>query len=211
MFFFLLVVVVSTVVASFHLLGEKVGLGQEKNGDGDASNEKKEVLHLSLPIVHGFINGSGSESNIDKCSDKVGRLATITRSTIVEWALVCSRITSLADISPRSTGAISASIASDPFTFIVSTAPSTIIGIEACSRKHPRIPVNGPLHEDKDNHVYEEGACKCNHWNEFADKVQLFPKVDVVDSPETCSCKHLEDSENDRELHLEGVEEEKLI
>ena len=215
---FLVVVLVITMAVGGSFFGKEVGLGTKKNGDGDTSNGKKNVLHTSLSIIHGLVDISRGKGNVDEGSNKVGWLATISGSSKVKRALVNQSIISLAVISPGSTCSISITVTLDPNTslaidslLVVFTSPAVSSRVKARGGKHPRVPVDGPLHKDEDNHVNKEGGRKGNHRKELKKKVQSLAKVNGIETLEAGTGKHLSDTENDRKLHLEGVEKEKFI
>ena len=71
---------------------EKVWLGKEKDRYRTKRNEEKNILNISLTVVNGLVDVSRLESNVDKGSNEVGRLATVTAATVVEGALGSSII-----------------------------------------------------------------------------------------------------------------------
>mmetsp|Transcript_18011 Transcript_18011/g.38899 ORF Transcript_18011/g.38899 Transcript_18011/m.38899 type:complete len:244 (+) Transcript_18011:163-894(+) len=140
----LVFVLIGRVMVCGHLLGQKVRLGEQENGDGNTSNGKKKVLHTSLAIVHGLIDISGSQRNVDQSSNKVGRLASITRPAKVQRTLVHRVVIALADISPRGAGTITTAIALGPDSrltivslLVIGTAPPVRGGVKARGAQHP--------------------------------------------------------------------------
>mmetsp|Transcript_27436 Transcript_27436/g.38603 ORF Transcript_27436/g.38603 Transcript_27436/m.38603 type:complete len:293 (-) Transcript_27436:1457-2335(-) len=195
----------------FMLLGQQVWLGQKKNGDRCKCNEQQNVLNTSLSVVHGFIDITRLKSNVDQGGNKIGWLTTITRSTIIERTLGCSIIGASAVISPRSTGTIAVSVALDPFSSIVGRSPATAGGVNTSSGKHARVPVDGPLHKDEDNHVNKERRGEGNHRQKLKEEIKFLSEVDGVQTLEACTSKHLDNTKDNGKLHLEGIEKEQLV
>mmetsp|Transcript_328 Transcript_328/g.528 ORF Transcript_328/g.528 Transcript_328/m.528 type:complete len:457 (-) Transcript_328:100-1470(-) len=217
-FFIFILVIMRRVMVSGHLLAQEVGLRAKQHRDGNASNCQQQVLNARLSIVHGLIDTSGRQGNVDQGGNKVGRLASIARTTHVQWAFISELIIALAHISPRGAGAITSSVAISPYTrlaiyslLVVSTAPTFRGRVETCGAEHARVPVDGPLHEDENNHVNKQGRCKGNHGKELEHEVKTLAKVHGVNALEASSSEHLQNTKDDGELHLEGVEEEELV
>ncbi len=216
LFFIFLLIMAVMVGRSF--LGEEIGLGTEEHWYGDSGNGEKKVLHTGLSVVHGLVNHSRCKGNIDECGDEVGRLAPVSRSAEVKRALVSQVVIALARVPPRSTGSITVSVTLNPDTgftvdslLVIDTSPSIAGGVKTGCREHPRVPVDRPLHEDQDNHVNKEGGSEGNHRKELKEEIQPLSKVNRVQSLKTSSGEHLNNSKDDRELHLEGVEKKKLV
>mmetsp|Transcript_30507 Transcript_30507/g.39961 ORF Transcript_30507/g.39961 Transcript_30507/m.39961 type:complete len:387 (-) Transcript_30507:743-1903(-) len=193
------------------LLRQQVGLSQKKNRDRSKGNEQQKVLDAGLSVVHGFVDNTRLKSNVDQGSDKIGWLTTVSGTTIVKRTLGGSVISSSTFISPRSTGTISGSLTISPFSFIIGGTPAIASGIDTCGGKHARIPVDRPLHENENNHVHKEGRSKGNHGQKLEKEIELLSKVDGVQTLEACTGKHLDDTKDNRKLHLERVEKEQLI
>jgi hypothetical protein len=138
-------------------------------------------------------------------------LATVTATSKVKRTLGSSVVVSGAVVTPWSTGTITALGAHNPFTIVVSSSPGVSIRIETGGGKHSGVPVDAPLHEDENNHVNKEGRRESNHRKELEEEVELFTKVDSVETLEASTGKHLNDTKDNTELHLERVEEKKLV
>ena len=215
MFLVIVGVVVDGVLV---LLGKEVRLGKEQNGNGGEGDKEKDVLDTGLSVVNGLVDIAGLKSNVDQGSDKVGRLATVARSAKVERALVGRGRLIGTVISPGSAETIALSSALGPDTalsvdafLVVFAAPAIAIGLKAGGGKHSRVPVDAPLHENENNHVNEKGGGEGNHGKELEEEVELLLEVDGIQTLEAGTSKHLNNSKDDTELHLEGVEEKKLV
>jgi len=214
----LLVIVSMVMNSALMLLGKEVGLGEEQDRDGGEGDEQKDVLDTGLAVVHGLVDIAGLKGNVDERSDKVGRLATVARSAKVERAHVCrSRLVGTV-VSPGGAESVALSGALDPDAaltvdafLVVFAAPAIAVGLEAGGGKHAGVPVDDPLHEDEDDHVNEEGGGEGNHGKKLEEEVEFLLEVDGVDALEAGTGKHLNNTKDDTELHLEGVEEEELI
>mmetsp|Transcript_17573 Transcript_17573/g.30990 ORF Transcript_17573/g.30990 Transcript_17573/m.30990 type:complete len:734 (+) Transcript_17573:515-2716(+) len=218
MFFFFVVVIASRVMVRGLLLRKEVGLGEEQHRNRNTSNSQQQVLNASLSIVHGLVHISWSQRNIDQTRNEVRRLAAIARPPKVKGTLVNRIIIALTDISPGGAGSIPTTVAIDPHAslaihslLIVGAAPSVRGGVEAGGAQHPGVPVDGPLHENQNDHVNKERARKCHHGQKLKEKVETLAKVHGIDALEARSRKHLKNAKDNRELHLERVEEEQLV
>lgn len=78
------------------LSGEKVWLGKQKDGNRTKGNKEKDILNVGLAVVKRLVDVAGLESNVNKGSNEVGRLATVTTSAVVEGTLCGSIIVSSA-------------------------------------------------------------------------------------------------------------------
>lgn len=208
MMLFVFVVVFDGLVG---LPRQEKGLGKEQNGNRNEGDDKEDVLDNRLSGVQRLVDITRLESNINESSDEIGRLATVARSTVVKRALRSSVIVASARVSPRSTGTISGLIANNPLAVIGRATPSAAGGIKTGSGKHAGVPIDNPLHEDEHNHVDEERTGEGNHGKDLEKEVKLISEVNRVAPLEASSRKHLDDTKNNTDLHLEGVEEEKLV
>jgi hypothetical protein len=98
---FVFIVVFDGLVALV-LPGQEIGLGKEKNGNGNKGDEEEDVLDTGLSGVQRLVDITRLESNIDEGSDEIGRLATVARSTVVKRALRSGVIVAGARVSPVS-------------------------------------------------------------------------------------------------------------
>mmetsp|Transcript_13329 Transcript_13329/g.18588 ORF Transcript_13329/g.18588 Transcript_13329/m.18588 type:complete len:266 (-) Transcript_13329:1468-2265(-) len=193
------------------LLRQQVGFGQKKNGDRSKGNEQQKVLDAGLSVVHGFVNITRLKRNVDQGGDKIGWLTTISGTTIVKRTLRSSVISSGTLVSPRSTGTITGSLTISPYSIVIGRTPAIASGVDTGGGKHAGIPVDSPLHEDEDNHVNKEGRSKGNHGQKLEKEIEFLSKVDSVQTLQACTGKHLDDTKDNRELHLERVEKEQLV
>mmetsp|Transcript_25713 Transcript_25713/g.71848 ORF Transcript_25713/g.71848 Transcript_25713/m.71848 type:complete len:783 (-) Transcript_25713:14-2362(-) len=193
------------------LLAQEVRLGEQEDWNRRKREEEEEVLHLRLAGVHWLVDDSRLQGDVDEGGDEVGRLASVSRSTVSQRALVSSCFTSVARSSIGETGSVTASVAVAPIAVVVGAAPCGAGRVDAGGGEHTGVPVDGPLHEDQDDHVDEEGCGEDGHGDELEHQVKLLSKVEGVESLQARSQEHLDDTEDDRELHLEGVEEEELV
>lgn len=193
------------------LPGQEEGLCKKKNGNRTKGDKEQNVLDVGLSFIQRLVDIAGLKSNVDESRNEVGRLATVAGATVVEGALGGSVIVSSTRKTPRSTSTISRLVANNPLAIIVGASPSTATWVDARSRKHAGVPVDDPLHEDQHDHVHEERRGKCEHGKKLKQKVKSFAKVDGVATLEASSAKHLNDTNNDTELHLERIKEKQFI
>mmetsp|Transcript_15497 Transcript_15497/g.35700 ORF Transcript_15497/g.35700 Transcript_15497/m.35700 type:complete len:238 (-) Transcript_15497:1628-2341(-) len=188
------------------LLLHHVWLGQQQDRDRSESEKEEEVLYFGLTSIQRLVNISRCKSNVDQRSNEIGRLATVSRPTVVKRALVGSGIVVRTAVTPWSAVSISRLIAQCPVIL-----PIIAVRVEASSGKHTFVPVDTPLHEDQDNHVDKQGSSENNHRKDFEIQVEFLPKIDGVDTLQDRTEKHLDDTENHTQLHLERVEEKKFV
>mmetsp|Transcript_23169 Transcript_23169/g.54823 ORF Transcript_23169/g.54823 Transcript_23169/m.54823 type:complete len:609 (+) Transcript_23169:149-1975(+) len=196
--------------SSVGLLREEVRLGKKQDRDRNEGTQQQNILNSALSSVHGFINSSRVQRNVDESGDEIGRLATVAGSTKVQWTLVSSGFATITDIAPRC-ATVAIVVALCPLAIIGRRAPGVTVGVDASGRKHPGVPVNRPLVNDEEHHVDEHGCGKYNHGDEFIEKVQRFIEVNGVQTLEAGTSEHLNDTKDDRKLHLERVEEKQFV
>mmetsp|Transcript_11663 Transcript_11663/g.23707 ORF Transcript_11663/g.23707 Transcript_11663/m.23707 type:complete len:519 (+) Transcript_11663:133-1689(+) len=207
------VVVFSVVNGLMRLLRKEVWFGKQQDGDRDKGAQKQDVLDRSLPSVHGFVNNTWVQGNIDQGCNQVGWLATIARTAKVKRTLGCSIVNytiHTTRVAPWSAGSIAFIRAIGPVNILIDS-PILALIFQARGHEHAGIPVNTPLVKDQKDHVKKHRRRKDDHRNEFKHKVERFFEIDGIDSFEAGTHKHLDDSKDDRELHLERVKEQQFI
>jgi hypothetical protein len=137
------------------LFGEKVGLGEQQNGDRNQGSHQENVLNGTLTGIHRFVNGTGVQGNVDEGGNQVGRLASVARAAKVQLALVGRGINGTIDTAgetPRSTSTVTFVGAFSPDKIRVFTPSVAFVG-NAGSGKHASLPINDPLEKDQTDHL----------------------------------------------------------
>jgi len=74
-----------------------------------------------------------------------------------------------------------------------------------------KVPWNAPLQNNQECHITESESHEEKHGDEFKDEINDFSVEDAVKTSKEDTKEHVSDTQDDSELHLEGVEEGKLV
>mmetsp|Transcript_15406 Transcript_15406/g.31584 ORF Transcript_15406/g.31584 Transcript_15406/m.31584 type:complete len:724 (-) Transcript_15406:68-2239(-) len=203
------------VAVSSDALADAVGLGHQQGGDGDQRQEQQDVLDARLALVQGFFDAPGSQGDVDERGDQCRWLAPVSGTTVVQGTLLGGRVLAGAAESPGGAVAVPVARSANGVGSVAGVGPvrlPLVTGrVVAGRHRHAVVPVDAPLQKDHKDHVQKERCGKDGHREHLEVQVEGLLEVDRVDALQDDTEAHLNDSQNDAQLHLEGIEKEELV